>query len=224
MTAPANAADPARLDELAAVTREYATWSRTAYGFAAIGTGAVVLAFVGLDVLGGAEGMRALHLLDAPVWLVLLLAARRYYQRHGVVLEPDPRLRSRRVSLALVGLMSALVVLQRFAGADRIAGMEGPLPTALLVLGAVGVPLAAAEVGRSRLDFATTLFFLMMTPFLARVPAGSPSSREVFGILRAYMLVLVGLYGAGLVVQGAREHLRYRRLERRLAALRKASV
>ena len=51
MTRPFEALEPAHLDELAAVTKEYATWSRTAYGFAAIGTGAVVLAFVGLDVL-----------------------------------------------------------------------------------------------------------------------------------------------------------------------------
>jgi hypothetical protein len=224
VTAPAGAPEAARLDEVAAVTKEYATWSRTAYGFAAIGTGAVVLAFVALDVFGGAEWTRALHLLDAPVWLLLLGGARRYYQRHGVVMEPEAGNRSRRVPVALVGLMAALPVLQRFGGVDRLAGMDGPIATVALVLGAVGVPLLAAEVGRSRSDFATTYAFLMFGGVVARIPGGPAGRRVVEQILRSYLLAFLALWGAGLVVQGIREHLRYRRLERRLAALKAAAA
>jgi hypothetical protein len=76
------APDPARLDELAAVTKIYGRYSDTSSGFAAAFTGAWLL---GCEwVLRVAHPAGEVMYAAAPVaWIVLAASARRSYRRHG---------------------------------------------------------------------------------------------------------------------------------------------
>lgn len=79
----------ARLDELAALTREYAAYSRTSHGIALIAFGVAFLAVAVLDLRFATQGVRFGYASAPLVWLVALWASRRRYQRHGGVIAQE---------------------------------------------------------------------------------------------------------------------------------------
>lgn len=229
MAYPSSAPDPQRLDALAAVTHEYATYSRTAYGLAFVATGTSILGAVAFEATTHSVWARFGMLALAPAWLLLLAAARAYYQRHGVVLEPGQRQKRRRVYLAWVWFVCAwqAALLVREAASAR----DDPwmtLATMLSVCAIVAVPLLTAEIACGKLDLVVTVLVLLLATALAPGAFDPPSVANVHGRSRAIMrttfvLPVFATAGAALIVAGVRSHLRYRRLERRLAALKEGN-
>jgi hypothetical protein len=232
----ASVSDAARLDELAAVTADYARYSRTAYGGAFVGTSAVLLGALAAELLGYSAFARFAYLLLPAAWLLLLACARAYYQRHGVVVEPAQRVSGRGWILGFVYFMCASMVVSLAARLARRAADHGTgvlgfaevIGFGLVMFGLVAVPLLTAEVVRGKLDAAVTLFItLCVVPWASQwaPPPALPGSEDatlnaVTSVLRMLFLGLVAPQAVGLLVLGVRDHVRYRRVERRLASLK----
>jgi hypothetical protein len=230
------ASDAARLDELAEVTREYATYSRTAYGTAAVMAGIAALAAIVADASGHSGPARLAFMLLPAGWLLLLAAARAYYQRHGIVVEPAQRLAYRGVFLAFVYLLcAAMAAVQAvFLAANMLRDpappfvpAAGPFATMVTLAAAVAVPVLAAVVVHSRTDWMLTSGLVGLALFAALRPP--PTRPDLANLSQAILVlrwgILCGLpvLAGAMVVSGVRDHARYRRLERRLAALKGAA-
>jgi hypothetical protein len=224
MTVPANASESTRLDELAAVTKEYATYSRTAYGFAFVVTGAALLGTQTLDVVTRSLWARLSYLLLAPVWLLLLTVARRYYQRHGEVVEREQRVIGRGWMLGCVYFVSAAEMFVLGSSYGR-GSWPGPLPAMLATFGIVAIPVLAAEVVRGKIDAAVTLTLIFTSMFAAfpLVPAAKDGEIDsldpAISIVRAGAMLTLSVFAIAIVVAGVRQHVRHRALQRRLGAL-----
>ncbi len=147
MSELANSPEAARLDELAAVTKEYATYSRTSFGFAAVGVGIWILAAVLMETCGAWGWAHVGYVLVPLAWLVLSRNARAYYQRHGVVVEHEPEPSGFAGSRAFA-LTMACILLVMYAGILAIVGRRwaraGGIPGEIaLTVGVAGL-LAAA--------------------------------------------------------------------------------
>jgi hypothetical protein len=234
MIAPASPSEAHRLAELAEVTKEYATYSRSAYGAAFVVTAVAFLGAVAAELLGYLAFAGFAYLLLPAAWLLLLAGARAYYQRHGIVVEPAQRVAGRGWILTLVYLacasmaVSLAAVMVRWAvGHGTGVGESWALGTTLVIPALVAVPLLTAEVVRGKLDAAvtgaTTMVALTGSRWAA-LPTASGSVADALAqgssALRVLLLVLGALLAVGMLVLGARDHVRYRRLERRLAALK----
>jgi hypothetical protein len=194
----------ARLEELAEVTRTYASYSRTAFGLAHTVPGAVALVAVALARLGNSWGSTLLALTPL-VWLVTLWALRSWYQRHGLVIEQDPLLpglsrAARWLSLSVTTVLSVFLVL----GCWRDGRLLGAAT-------ALAVPPIGLRVARGRADLEATTYVTAVAAF------GAPYLARGAGIEAAVLASLALIW----VLGGVWQHLQYRRLERRLAALKR---
>lgn len=202
MSEPANAPEAARLDELAAVTSEYARYSRSVFGLALAGTGAWW--FAALSIHWGAGGGEILTLLTPLVWMALLVKARAYYQKHGEVLEqetdvyPLPQGLPRAFFLCAIYLSCVFGIWGELEGARRGDAFLG-------VATLVAIPVLAFRVTRGMTDAVVTCSMVIA------VRRRTPSRGELLFDL---------LLAAGLIAIGISQHHGYRRLEHRLAALK----
>jgi hypothetical protein len=212
MTETAGAGEAKRLDELAAVTAEYARYSRFAFGFANVAAGV----WVGL----GAAVQRASHewgsivlALTPLLYVELLPRARAFYQERGEVIarEQGPDLRSGYllfvITYAVMAALTLTLHLHRWAfagGALRVAA-----------LGVAGVALVSVLVRARR---ATRGTGDTMMVYLLLIPVGGALAWGERGSM--FWLVVLFCCAGGFVIAGALQHVGHRRLERRLAALR----
>jgi hypothetical protein len=210
--------DPAQLEELAAVTKEYATYSSKRSGLAGAAAGAWYIATFVIALRNETWGRIAG--LWGPILIIGLLAAgRRYYQRFGRVLElsasPPPPKRWRSVGLVL--LLTAITIMDATLNLDAWSDDSSLARWAIVsaLAAAPAVPLLADRVIQGFWDWGILLCSLVSTNYLAM-------THDRFGwVLAKLVLGLVALFGAVLVAVGIGHHLRYLRLERRLAAMRK---
>ncbi len=143
----------------------------------------------------------------APVfWLAVLSGARPYYQRHGEAIEQEVQLwRDRPITLLMIYVESVAAIWLRIRSPESYGGSD----TLLLSFAAlVAAPMLSVHMTRGEIDASKTALLLLLATFPS-IPAG--------------WVWLVACYGLWEIAYGALEHRRYRRLERRLAALRKPS-
>lgn len=191
--------DPARLDELAAVTKAYARYSGSWPGFANAAAGACLLVALA-SLSDGRAGAANLFVVLAPlVWLGVLPFARAHYQRRGQVLEqePEPLI----PQTAFVYVMAVVTIVGRVTFEH---GSEGLRAVEIAVL--VAVPTLAATLGRRVRSVSGVSPFLT----LAMVPLDR----------WPWWKWGVACFALSAVGRGAYEHWRSHRLERRLAALK----
>lgn len=214
MNEHANALDAARLDELAKVTKEYGRYSSSACGLAHTAVGFwLVGAFVAVTWYGLAGRVLVLwgpFLCAAALWL-----ARRYYQRHGAVLEPTGALQRRTwFDVAIVAFGVGVTVASVAASVHDWAPNPHSAARAVLYMAVVSLvcaPSIADRVARGIADSACILLAVMAA---------------FAGVLRSHawlILAPLGALGAMLAVLGVVEHRAYLRVQARLRALRRES-
>jgi hypothetical protein len=221
----------ARLEELASVTKEYAKYSRTAFGLAFVGTGAAVLASVALD-LAGSVGARLAYPLLPIVWLLLLAATRAHYQRHGEVVESAQDIGALRGwTLALVYFLVCVAVFGYLADglSGRLRG-DGPLISLVFVFAFVAVPILTAEIVRGKGEMSVTISLTMAASSVAvrsSLPNGFGNGVDPLDRLLpmgwAALDAILVLAAIACIWVGSRQHVRYRALERRLDALKRGA-
>jgi hypothetical protein len=231
MNQPTDLPGPTRLDEIAAVTAEYAKYSRSAYGLAFVALGIAVLATMALDVVADSAWARFAYLLLPTAWLLLLAAARAYYQRQGKVVESAQRIPGRGWILGFVYFLSAVAAFSLVAGGLEPYREDWRLGfgALLAVFSVVAVPVLMAELARGWRDALVTMNLLSVSLFVPhmaqaslRITAGGQLQRlPSFPLsgMRAAILALLAFLAVLTVTGGIRQHARYRALERRLAAL-----
>jgi hypothetical protein len=198
--------DLARLEELAAVTAEYVRYSDSGVGLAATGTW--VLAAVWVATRSARVG--ELLLVFAPLAsMAFISSARAYYQRHGKVIgsPPEGYGLARSFGLAVVFVSVLAGIDSQFIGPRR--GDETLAVAALL-----GTAMLASRFARTYPSL-----FLVLTPLIAisandHEKIAPPEDGFWF---RGWVLIALGL---AFTLAGAFAHYRYRRVERRLAAIR----
>lgn len=202
MNEPADGSDPARLEELAAVTREYAQFSGPSAGFASTLIGGWILGSQALQ--SSSPRLAELLFLLAPfVWAALASSARRFYQRHGEVIgisRADLQVKS--------GPMRTTMLFIVFVAALRgiIGVVEAPRGGYELAIAAyLGMAMLAVRLVRTSPWIAYAYWGVATMATLPPGP-GYAWARISFGFVA--------------VAAGVVSHLRYRRLERRLAALK----
>jgi len=213
MSDPMKLTDPPRLDELAAVTREYARYSRRAFGFASVALGAWIAAALAVGAVS-IPWSSILFACGSLAWVLLVPRARAYYQRHGRVIEPEPDMSGLAGEFfALFLWVFALYLPLRFwihyrtwASASGVVGWAG------LAVAAAAV-LATAALARTRLTGAGDLLFPVLLMILAM-----DVDRSVIDSVAT--VAVTALFAALNIVKGVYDHVAFRRLERRLAALK----
>ncbi len=214
--------DPTRLDALAAATREYATYSSTAFGLGTSAWGGLLIV-AGLACLASATWGPLLVFVAVPAWFPLMRSARQHYQRRGKVRGEEQGMSARRARqnglfglLMLSGLFLVRLARHRV---EWVASQGAPASVAMAVavtctLLAVALALAWARGYRDTYLPGLLLFFwaVQVTSDERFLPA---SRADV-------VPVVVLLCGAGLLlaVLGGNEHQAWKQLDRRLAQLR----
>jgi hypothetical protein len=223
MTEPANACGPARLEELAAVTKEYAMYSRTSLGIPAAAAGAWLLASALVDSTGSRGWAQIGYLLAPVVWLLVGARTRTYYQRHGVVMAPDEEIaglgKARGVfaGVACAYLLFHAAVLATYGWGWARSG--GPARWAGYFVGVVGLLIGARVAPRWTRGNKDAFGILGLT-MVASTPLISDSLRgELVPWLASVRAVAIAILGAMCFGAGLRQHHKYRALERRLGAL-----
>lgn len=217
-----------RLEELEALTRSYARYSRNAGGLSSVLGGVLcLLAYFGGPLLHGVPTASAALIAIPAVWLLAKgRMTRRYYQRWGHVEEQETPV-ERRLHWFCVGV-TLLVALAITAGLMSGArphpwslppGMIGYLVLLWLLV------LAAWRWLRSPLDFIVGVFLFCQA---AMVSAGAyyplvgmthtPQATQMS--LVALMFPLAAL---AMIANGVREHRQFRQLRLRLGRLRSES-
>lgn len=207
------------------VTREYAEYSRDRVGLAGV-FAVVVLVGAGTLVLrGGPRWAPIAAVLGTTAWLLALTAARRVYQRSGVVTQAHPRpSRLSRIWAAVPVYLTTATVIGRLGDAN-LEESDGILYT----LGYIGTVLAipglfalAWRVMRGPVDSMLTLM-VVLGPGYARQWWGEPGTtlndQQRLAMSLVAGLLVAGLFGA-LMVESLRQHRAARRLRGRIAALR----
>jgi len=214
--------DPTRLDALAAATREYATYSSTAFGLGYSAWGGL-LVVAGLACLASPTWGPMLVFIAVPAWFPLMRRARRHYQRRGEVRGEEQGMSARRARQN--GLFGLLVLsayfLLRVAShrADWIASQGAPASTAMAVAVActlVAIALAVAWARGYRDTYLPGLLLLFWATQVTGDEQFLPATRGE--VVPAVVLPC----GAGLLlgVLSGSEHQAWKRLDRRLAQLR----
>jgi hypothetical protein len=217
----AKAPELERLGELEAATREYAEFSRESVGLAGVAGAVVLAAKLSTIWLVRARWDAVVTVLLPLLWLLALQLGRSLYQRGRAVIASPRRGWGRRVDLGLVHLGVSLAVLQLVmqgepTSEDGALYLTAFFAALLVVPGLVG--LASASV-RGRGDSMITVA-LAFPPHFLRLPLSRTFNRAqalALGILLGGSAALVLV---GLAVTGVQQHLAFRRLERRLLALR----
>jgi hypothetical protein len=215
MTAASNIPNEAILEQLQTVTHEYAKFSRSATGL-----GGVIGGIFGLTIfLIGAFSdpplwARALLVLALPIWFMLKARLRNhYYQRHGTALEHLDKLSTnveRFVQGGIGGIATVMLVVCAFlviTNPEKIASLPILNKAALLA-----APLAGLLLWR---QINTVLEFLVVMNLMVQTVILASGSNWTWGG-QATMLFYAGL----LIVIGLVEHVRFRKLEAQLQALR----
>jgi hypothetical protein len=220
MGEPAERTEAARLDELAAVTSEYARYSSERSGLAASAVGAFGLGVLAIMVRSLTWG-RIAALWSPLVTIGLVVAGRRYYQRFGSVLAAE-RSRPgaaglRRITLLLTLLFTSLAVVSTALHWEDWSAGSSSAELALLgfLATAPALPLLVDRKVGGLWDGQLVSFSLLIAQITA---AGSDGLR--FRVTLAFIGSVAALAGAVLVGAGVYQHAKYRRLERRLAALK----
>jgi|GEM_PF-255592 len=219
---------PGPADELEALTRAYARYSRSAGGLGSVVGGTLCLAsyFIGA-LLPLNPAVRAVLIVLPFAWLgAKLWLTRHYYQRFGRVEEQETRYErltywfcvAVSVLVALGITVVSLIGVSRHPG-QAPAGLAGYL--ALIWL----LPLAAWRWMRSAMDFIIGVFLICQAA-LACVGQSYPMIGLTHGAeaaklsLIAVMFPLVGLV---MIAAGIAEHHRFQSIRARLEALQQGS-
>jgi hypothetical protein len=215
MTASSNIQNPAKLEQLQSLTREYAKFSRSATGL-----GSVIGGMIGLSIflIGAFTNpplwARALLVLALPIWFVLKHWLRNhYYQRHGTALETFDKLSTnveRFVQGGIGGIALVMLVVCAFliiTNPEKIANLP-----VLNKIALVAAPLAGLLLCR---QINTVLEFLVVMNLMVQTVMLASGSNWTWGN-QITMLFYSGL----LIVIGLVEHFRFRNLEAQLQHLR----
>lgn len=209
-----------RLDELAELTRDYARYSRSAGGLAAVLGGVFCLLSY---LLGGLwPSTLALRIVLAALPLVWLLAkqgmAHRYYQRFGHVEEQETAVerRTHRFALGMALVVAALVTGSAFSHGMRLApGVIGYLVLIWMLV------LAIWRWLRSPLDFIVGVFLFCQAGLLClgRVypVLGTAAAHDAFPL--ALLALLFPLVALLMIAHGVADHRRFLKLHVRLLRL-----
>lgn len=215
MSEAADRGGVARLDELAEVTKAYATYSRRAFGVAFVALGAWMAAALAVRVVS--FPWSAILLAFAPLaWVLVVPPARAYYQRRGRVIEAEDEASGCLLGIAFPVFLwtYALLVPSMLWSRHRAwASASGGWAWAGLLLGMAAFPVAAAWA-RKRLEGSVDKSFLFLPAIFAI------QSRGDGGTLSTISLGTTVLAAFFLMGKGAYDHLAFRRLEGRLAALK----
>lgn len=209
------------LCELATLTRDYARYSRSAGGLAAVLGGAFCLAAY---LLGGLlPASTVLHAALAALPLLWLLAkqgmARCYYQRLGHVEEQESAAerRTHRLGIGVVLVVAVLVTGSALAHGPHLApGVPGYLALVWLLV------LASWRWLRSPLDFIVGTFLFCQAALLcidrAYPVIGTAAANEALPL--ALLALLFPLAALGMIARGVADHRRFLRLREQLLHLR----
>lgn len=210
-----------KLDELAELTRDYARYSRSAGGLAAVLGGTFCLLSYLLGGLWPTMPVLRVALVALPlVWLLAKqVMARRYYQRFGFVEEQETAV-EQRMHRFRVGI----VVLVAVAITSSLAAHEWPASTGAagyLALVWLLVP-ATWRWLRSPLDFVIGVFLFCQAALLcvgrAYPVIGTAATRDAPPM--ALLAVLFPLAALLMVARGIADHRRFKPLCERLSQLR----
>jgi hypothetical protein len=214
MTGMAANGEARRLDELAAVTREYARFSQSAYGIALVVVGLWIAAAA--TILRSALEWGTIALAFAPVVHVELLPlARGSYERRGRVIAREPGAAARAAWL-MFAIGFALVAAGSLLRHARWASAGGP--PRWIALGAAGVALLSfvARVIRRTRGAQDAIMANLVVFVVAGAVVESPNDPPFWV---AMLLSSAALF----VALGIWQHITFLWLERRLAALREVA-
>lgn len=217
-----------RLEELEALTRRYARYSRSAGGLSSVLGGVLCLiAYFGGQLLHGAAWAEPVLIAIPAVWLLAKgRMMHRYYQRLGHVEEQETPL-DRRVHrfCVAVALLVALAITVTLGLAARPhpwslpAGMFGYLALVWLMV------LAAWRWLRSPLDFIVGVFLFCQA---AMVSAGSyypliGTTHTDQALLMSLVALIFPLAALAMIASGVAEHRQFRALRLQLERQRRAA-
>lgn len=222
-TVPDGGAAP-RLRELEVLTREYASYSTTAFGMGYVAWGLWLAASAVACLLAPAWGPN-LAFLAAPAWYPVMHLARRRYQARGRVLACEAGTRGPRVARLFGLLMLASFGMQFVARILRhrqsYAASQGDVATVAVAVGvasAVATLLLAVALSRGYRDTIPPIaLFAVWTVFADARRILPRDWEEAIG-----PAVLLGGVGLFLAVLGGWQHDAWVKLDRRLAELREA--
>ncbi len=210
MSEPADRSETARLDELAAVTKEYAHFSGPGAGLALTAIGCWLLG--AQWVLSDSPRLGAFLFLFAPfLWVALASIARAYYQRHGEVIgssRADLNVRS----APFRSTMLFIVFVAVFRGISGLLDAPGGEFESLALAAYLGMAMLAVGLVRTR-PWIAYLYWAVTTLATLTGPVGGRAEPRWHAWARIAFAVTA-------LVAGILSHLRYRRLERRLVALK----
>lgn len=219
MSVRQDGSSPVALDELATLTAAYARYSRTAFGFAAVLTGGWVLAALAVASWGSrAVGELFVHATPL-VWLEVVVRARAHYQRRGEVVQQEIPNRSfqptlRRYALAGIYVASLLGILGRI---DSASGVDPFAIADVAIL--VAIPARAALVTRGVAEVNMTMVLGMLGVVWSK---GHLEPWVLAGVsVVAWALAALSVV---LIASGTVQHVRHRRIERRLRAVSEAMM
>ncbi len=218
MPEPSAPFGPQQLQELEDITRLYGQYGRTRFGWglSAVAAWVTLAALVHLASPGWG---RLLLVLGGPLWFVMVAVARRWYQRRGSVIPVEevrgsvwpsgtPRVNGL-LSLLLLGGFPGAALVARGSTWFEAAPLSIGVSNALAVASLVATALLAWRVGRGYRD--------------TMAPGGMLYAAMMSGVGRLLpgdIALLTGAVGLVGVAMGVYQHTRFRRLERRLLALR----
>lgn len=213
-----------RLRELEVLTREYASYSTTAFGMGYVAWGLWLAAAAVACLLAPAWGPN-LAFLAAPAWYPVMHLARRRYQARGRVLAREMGTRGPGVARLFGLLMLASFGMRFVAGMLRnrqsYVASQGDAATVAVAVGvasAVATLLLAVALSRGYRDtIPPVAVFAVWTVFADARHILPRGWEEAIG-----PAILLGGVGILLAVLGGWQHDAWVKLDRRLASLRKA--
>lgn len=218
MTATSNIQNPAKLEQLQTLTREYAKFSRSATGLGSVIGGMIGLAIFLIGAFTNPPlWARALMVLAIPIWFVLKAWLRNhYYQRRGMALENLDKLSSnveRFVQGGIGGIAAVMLIVCAFlviTNPEKIANLP-----ALNKMALIAAPLAGLLLCR---QINTVLEMLVVMNLMIQTVLLASGANWTWGN-QATMLLYSGL----LIMIGLIEHVRFRKLELQLKNLQSQS-
>jgi hypothetical protein len=147
------------------------------------------------------------------IWVELLPRARAHYQRHGEVIESEKGWNGRRAFLGFALVFAVLTPAELVKHQLGWAVETGRVACVGLVAAVVAVLVAAARAKRNTRG----TYDALMTVVLPGCVAGAISAGRVYP---TFWTVFLLTFGGTLIAEGMYGHIVFRRLERRLTALK----